>query len=928
MNIKNTIITSFKAVFLKLSLMILACALSYNVHANISELIKVEIPPLTKRDIIYNHDEMLNFNIKNYLNSNAPHLNQYAEIISHHAGRTSISPQLIMSLIEFKTQLISSFNSGKYIDKPFGLLSNKVGFSQQVEDITTKLNTLLFSSTVSTSRQNKITDAHAKIAIQSLLSLSPESLDAKRIIEIKSVLFSSYKNAFPIMAVSDVVSTDVPNLPPVDLLQFPFPVGESWHVGGTHSYEAAIDYSNGGGWGSDVSHLWVSASAPGTVIIHSSCSIEVIHDGGWSTSYYHVDNIRNQNHDRVERNQAIANYANNSAQALCQGGWSGGPHAHVTLKKNGTPFSLNGVTLSGYKVHAGNSDYDTNCNNYWLEKNGQKFCSAWFTNPGVGSVEPIEVITLINNQITNNLIATKGQLKYYKIDLPTNIKSFKVKTSGGTGNVDIFVNKGAIASEQHHNCKAKNINNNDECTITTPEQASWYVTLSATTKYENVSLQISYNEVVEPIVTNLINNQLLNNLTADKNESRLFKIAIPENARNLSVKLFGGSGDVDLYLRKAVTPTEKLYDCRSYNNANTENCLISEPTSDTWYILLLAYKAYNGVSIEVNYIEKEAEQVVVPLSKGQVISDLSASKNESKHFKINIPIGATNFTVNTIGSSGDVDIYLAKNMIATSSIKTTECSYGTGSQEQCLISKPSEGDWYILLHAYNAYKNVTLQASYSPHSETTDSKLSNNEIKSGISLDTAKLSYYTIEVPIDAKNLTISTFGGSGDADLYIKHASNPTITNYKCRSNSDGNSETCVVDNPSVGVWFIMLKAYSRFSDLNLQAKYTTSMNNTSGSLMKNNISILVGRWQYYAVNIPEDMSYFSVRTSDGTGNADLYLRKENKPTYTQNICRSNGSDNTENCNISTPSAGVWYIGIFAYGSSASGVNLHATWE
>ena len=74
--------------------------------------------------------------------------------------------------------------------------------------------------------------------------------------------------------------------------------------------------------------------------------------------------------------------------------------------------------------------------------------------------------------------------------------------------------------------------------------------------------------------------------------------------------------------------------------------------------------------------------------------------------------------------------------------------------------------------------------------------------------------------------------------------------------------------------------------------------------------------------------MSHFSVRTSDGTGNADLYLRKENKPTYTQNICRSNGSDNTENCNISTPSAGVWYIGIFAYGSSASGVNLHATWE
>ncbi|PAJ75243.1 hypothetical protein CJF42_06225 [Pseudoalteromonas sp. NBT06-2] len=822
MNRRNTIKYFFKKIYLNISLSILACIFSSNVYANTDEINVIELSPLTKGDLVYTYDEMLNFDIKNYLNENAPHLSQYAEIISHHAGRTSISPQLIISLIEFKTQLISSFEPDIYIDKPFGLLSNKVGFSQQVEDITTKLNVLLFGSQASLNRHQEISDAHAKIAMQSLLSLSPESLGGQTIIEIKNLLFLTYDHLYSIMPdapVSDSANGDASNLPPVDLLQFPFPVGESWHVGGTHSSESAIDYSNGGGWGSDVTHLWVSASAPGIVIVHSSCSVEVIHEGGWSTSYYHVDNIKNQNHERVERNQAIANYANNSAQALCQGGWSGGPHTHVTLKKNGSPFSLNGVTLSGYKIHAGNSDYDTNCNNYWLEKNSQKFCSAWFTNPGVGSVEPIEVVPLINNQI-------------------------------------------------------------------------------------------------------------LNNLTANKSESRLFTVTLPENASNLSVKLAGGSGDVDLYLRKAVQPTEKLYDCRSYNDKNAESCLIEMPISGTWYILMQAYKAYSGVSMQLSYIEKENEQVVVPLSKAQVISNLSASKYEAKNFKIEIPARATNFTVNTAGGTGDVDIYLAKNSIATNSVKTSYCSYGSGNQEQCFISMPSQGDWYILLSAYDHYENVTLQASYAPYNDTTTNVLSNNEIKSAISASTTERLYYTIDVPVDAKKLVINTFGGSGDADLYIKHANSPTSSNYICRSNSDGNTETCSVDNPSKGTWYIMLKAYSRFESLNLQGGYTLSTNNPGGSLIKNNISIPVGRWQYYAVNIPEGIRYLTILTSGGTGNADLYLRQGSKPTYTQNICRANTNNNTEECKITAPAAGVWYIGIFAYGGSALGVNLNAIWE
>ncbi|WP_163832553.1 M23 family metallopeptidase [Spartinivicinus ruber] len=104
------------------------------------------------------------------------------------------------------------------------------------------------------------------------------------------------------------------------------------------------------------------SAAPGRAVGHSSCPLEIIHEGGWSTTYYHLSNIRTQTGQTVSRNQAIANYAGNISQALCNGGHSTGPHQHFSLKRHGSAFHLNGVMFSGYKVNTGRNSYDSNCN--------------------------------------------------------------------------------------------------------------------------------------------------------------------------------------------------------------------------------------------------------------------------------------------------------------------------------------------------------------------------------------------------------------------------------------------------------------------------------------------------------------------------------------------------------------------------------------
>ncbi len=122
-------------------------------------------------------------------------------------------------------------------------------------------------------------------------------------------------------------------------LQFPFPLGQSWHVGSAHTNTgsgnypmSSLDMSQGGGWGSNQSNKWVSASAAGSFKRHSSCFAEVVHSGGWSTTYYHLMNVQYNTGANVQKNTAIANPANTQGQALCNGGASTGPPSALELK--------------------------------------------------------------------------------------------------------------------------------------------------------------------------------------------------------------------------------------------------------------------------------------------------------------------------------------------------------------------------------------------------------------------------------------------------------------------------------------------------------------------------------------------------------------------------------------------------------------------
>lgn len=81
----------------------------------------------------------------------------------------------------------------------------------------------------------------------------------------------------------------------------------------------------------------------------------------------------------------------------------------------------------------------------------------------------------------------------------------------------------------------------------------------------------------------------------------------------------------------------------------------------------------------------------------------------------------------------------------------------------------------------------------------------------------------TITVPPGALTLSVVIKSGSGDADLYVRHASQPTFSTFDCAPLRDNNFEYCSIDLPDPGTWFVSLHGFSSFSGASLTAAVIT---------------------------------------------------------------------------------------------------------
>lgn len=165
-------------------------------------------------------------------------------------------------------------------------------------------------------------------------------------------------------------------------------------------------------------------------------------------------------------------------------------------------------------------------------------------------------------------------------------------------------------------------------------------------------------------------------------------------------------------------------------------------------------------------------------------------------------------------------------------------------------------------------------------------ELSNGVAETGLSGGTGSEVFYTLDVPAGASNLQFQISGGSGDADLYVRYANQPTTSAFDCRPFLNGNNETCTFSAPAAGTWHVMIRGYQAYSGATLVGSFVDP---SSGSAPCTNCTQYSGSLSGTgnAQVQPNGTYYFAASAGTHSG----YLRGPSNADFDLELYRWNGS-------------------------------------
>jgi len=187
-----------------------------------------------------------------------------------------------------------------------------------------------------------------------------------------------------------------------------------------------------------------------------------------------------------------------------------------------------------------------------------------------------------------------------------------------------------------------------------------------------------------------------------------------------------------------------------------------------------------------------------------------------------------------------------------------------------------------------------------------------------------------------------------GGADIYAKAGGWATASDYDVKAGGAGGVDLSV-KLPTKGQGWIYVSVVPRgdfqsaqlrgmFSELPLaapapawtQAPACTdpeqSRLDASTGCTRKSLAAAAGNPRWMAVIVPPGKSSVTVRSTGGTGNADLYVKGGSWPSTSDYGCRSNGADNAESCTVSGLAAGSWVYLMVNAASAYSDLTIAAS--
>ncbi len=148
--------------------------------------------------------------------------------------------------------------------------------------------------------------------------------------------------------------------------------------------------------------------------------------------------------------------------------------------------------------------------------------------------------------------------------------------------------------------------------------------------------------------------------------------------------------------------------------------------------------------------------------------------------------------------------------------------------------------------------------------------LVNGVAVNGIAAPIRSYLLYSLDVPAGRTSVTFTSSGGTGDADLYGKLGSIPGPANADCTSLGSTNAESCVINTPAAGTYYVMVYAYATISGLTLVGTYvpdaSPTVNVSDASVTEGNAGTKLLGFTVNLTSVSANPVTFDLATYPGT--------------------------------------------------------------
>ena len=91
----------------------------------------------------------------------------------------------------------------------------------------------------------------------------------------------------------------------------------------------------------------------------------------------------------------------------------------------------------------------------------------------------------------NNLEGREDDWSYFSIDVPAGMSWLEIKTQGGYGDLDLYVQKGGLPDRDYWRCQSDGWDTEERCRISRPSAGKWYIGLLGRWDYDGVDLIVT-----------------------------------------------------------------------------------------------------------------------------------------------------------------------------------------------------------------------------------------------------------------------------------------------------------------------------------------------------------------------------------------------------------------------------------------------------